>query len=286
MLIQGRWKHESTLLTIPNMEYHHLYLFRKWSHGKRKSSYQGPIECLPELIAACDGKENIFASIVDQDLHAAHIKQEHQLVTTVHICKQHKMNCTITFKKEKPLVQFQAWHFLSHLPVIEVTMIIKGCWNDAVHEQSEVLVPLFAMGTRDDKKWIKLHADQEYVLQINLQRLPFGLTKTKQDSKAVAPRFPKSKDEGWFLIMGEVDKKELIALKRVGYVRNRNTTSVAFYTPEAPGKYIYTLYLMSDSYLGMDQQYDIYLNILPTSTSAQVNTEISDALNNSQIVLK
>ncbi|XP_048349860.1 activating signal cointegrator 1 complex subunit 3 [Sphaerodactylus townsendi] len=254
MLIQGRWKHESTLLTIPNMEYHHLYLFRKWSHGKRKSSYQGPIECLPELIAACDGKENIFASIVDQDLHAAHIKQ--------------------------------AWHFLSHLPVIEVTMIIKGCWNDAVHEQSEVLVPLFAMGTRDDKKWIKLHADQEYVLQINLQRLPFGLTKTKQDSKAVAPRFPKSKDEGWFLIMGEVDKKELIALKRVGYVRNRNTTSVAFYTPEAPGKYIYTLYLMSDSYLGMDQQYDIYLNILPTSTSAQVNTEISDALNNSQIVLK
>lgn len=36
---------------------------------------------------------------------------------------------------------------------------------------------------------------------------------------------------------------------------------------------------MSDSYLGMDQQYDIYLNTLPTNTSAQVNTEISGALN-------
>lgn len=28
MLIQGQWKHESTLLTIPNVEHHHLYLFR------------------------------------------------------------------------------------------------------------------------------------------------------------------------------------------------------------------------------------------------------------------
>lgn len=41
---------------------------------------------------------------------------------------------------------------------------------------------------------------------------------------------------------------------------------------------IYTLYLMSDSYLGMDQQYDIYLNIIPASTSAQATTEVSDAM--------
>lgn len=36
---------------------------------------------------------------------------------------------------------------------------------------------------------------------------------------------------------------------------------------------------MSDSYLGIDQQYDIFLNVLPASTSAQVNTEISDTFN-------
>lgn len=58
----------------------------------------------------------------------------------------------------------------------------------------------------------------------------------KQDNHAVAPRFPKSKDEGWFLILGEVDKRELIALKRVGYVRNHHVASISFYTPEAPGR--------------------------------------------------
>ncbi|CAI5769878.1 activating signal cointegrator 1 complex subunit 3 [Podarcis lilfordi] len=247
MLIQGRWIHDSSLLTLPNVEYHHLHLFRKWNQGKRKSGYQGPIECLPELIAACDGKETVFASIVDRDFHATQITQ--------------------------------AWHFLSHLPVIEVNMTIKGGSDDAVQEQNELPVPMLATNMRDNKKWIKLHADQEYVLQINLRRLHVGYTKGRQDSKAIAPRFPKTKDEGWFLILGEVDKKELVALKRVGYVRNQSAVSVAFYTPEIPGKYIYTLYLMSDSYLGMDQQYDIYLNTLPTNTAAQVNTEISGALN-------
>ena len=40
----------------------------------------------------------------------------------------------------------------------------------------------------------------------------------KKDSKAHAPRFPKPKDEGWILVLGEVEVKEVIALKRVGSV--------------------------------------------------------------------
>ncbi|NWZ14573.1 ASCC3 protein, partial [Agelaius phoeniceus] len=243
MVVQGRWIHDSSLLTLPNVELQHLYLFRKWSQGQRKSvhgGYQGPIECLPELMAACEGKENVFASIVDSELPAAHISQ--------------------------------AWNFLCRLPILNISLSIKGSWDDAVQPQNEVPVPSWTTDTRDDKRWIKLHADQEYVLQINLHRTQMGY-QGKQDSKAMAPRFPKVKDEGWFLILGEVDKKELIALKRTGYVRNRNTVSIAFYTPETPGKCIYTLYLMSDSYLGMDQQYDIYLNIVP----AQGPTEGTEA---------
>lgn len=43
-------------------------------------------------------------------------------------------------------------------------------------------------------------------------------------------------------------------------------------------RYIYTLYFMSDCYLGLDQQYDIHLNVTPASNSVQVNEEVSDAL--------
>jgi len=42
---------------------------------------------------------------------------------------------------------------------------------------------------------------------------------------------------------------------------------------------IYTLYLMSDCYLGLDQQYDVPLNVTPPSTTAaaQVNAEVTNA---------
>ena len=31
---------------------------------------------------------------------------------------------------------------------------------------------------------------------------------------------------------------------------------------EEPGRHIYTIYLISQQYLGLDQQYDVYLDVL------------------------
>ncbi|XP_045150249.1 activating signal cointegrator 1 complex subunit 3 [Echinops telfairi] len=248
MVIQGRWLKDSSLLTLPNIEQQHLHLFRKWKPVVKgpRGGYQGSIECLPELIHACEGKERVFDSIVQSELQPAKIKQ--------------------------------AWNFVSRLPVIDVSLSVKGWWDDSVEGQNELSIPTLVSDKRDDNKWIKLHADHEYVLQVNLQKIHTGSHKGKQESTAITPRFPKSKDEGWFLVLGEVDKRELIALKRVGFVRNHQVASISFYTPELPGRYIYTLYLMSDCYLGLDQQYDLYLNITPASMSTQVNMEVSDAL--------
>ncbi|XP_012665836.1 activating signal cointegrator 1 complex subunit 3 [Otolemur garnettii] len=245
MVIQGRWLKDSSLLTIPNIEHHHLHLFRKWKPVMKGPRARGrpSIECLPELIHACAGKEHLFSAMVENELHATKTKQ--------------------------------AWNFLSHLPVINVGMSVKGSWDDLVEGHNELSVSNVTADTRDDNKWIRLHADQEYVLEVSLQRVHFGFNKGKQESCAITPRFPKSKDEGWFLILGEVDKRELIALKRVGYVRNRHVVSLSFYTPEMPGRYIYTLYFMSDCYLGLDQQYDIYLNVTQANISTHMDREFS-----------
>ena len=45
----------------------------------------------------------------------------------------------------------------------------------------------------------------------------------KRDSHAHAPRFPKPKDEGWFLVIGDVEQYEVLALKRVGYEYRNHT---------------------------------------------------------------
>ncbi|RVE62283.1 hypothetical protein OJAV_G00155530 [Oryzias javanicus] len=245
MIVQGCWLHDSSLLTLPHVEQQHLYLFRKWTKKKRRSDeegFSGEIQGLPELIAACNGNQSIFTAMVSAEIHLSQ--------TT------------------------QTWSFLNHLPILEVRMSVKGWWEEN-QEQMERPVPVTSKNLREGSNWLDIHADQEYVLQACLQRINVGQQRRKQDGKAVAPRFPKVKDEGWFLVLGEVDRRELLAVKRVGYVRSRTVASVAFYTPEKTGRYIYTLYVMSDSYLGLDQQYDLHLNVLPASIAAQVNTEVS-----------
>ncbi|KAK6326519.1 hypothetical protein J4Q44_G00021640 [Coregonus suidteri] len=248
MIVQGRWLNDSSILTLPTIEQQHLYLFSRWSSkGGRGGArgFHGPIEGLPELIATCEGRENTFAAIVGEVL------QPHQIS--------------------------QAWSFLSHLPVMEVRLSVKGWW-EGCGEQTERPLPAAGGKLRDDRSWLDVHADQEYVLQVSLQRINAGQQRRKQDSKAQAPRFPKNKDEGWFLVLGEVERRELLAVKRIGYCRHRSTVSLAFYTPEKTGKCIYTLYLMSDSYLGLDQQYDLHLNVTPACIAAQVNSEVTEAM--------
>lgn len=103
----------------------------------------------------------------------------------------------------------------------------------------------------------------------------FFLQGPRHNTKAHAPHFPKVKDDGWWIVLGEVDSGELLAVKRVGQLRSSSTVSVSFYTPEALGRKIYTVYLMNDSYLGMDQQYDVHLEIIDSDISSQVNSEVN-----------
>ena len=74
-------------------------------------------------------------------------------------------------------------------------------------------------------------------------------------------------------MLGEIDSTDVIALKRVGLIRRHQKVSLAFYTPEELGRKIYSLYVMSDAYFGLDQQYEIYLDVIQADLSAQINTD-------------
>jgi len=88
----------------------------------------------------------------------------------------------------------------------------------------------------------------------------------------------KPKDEGWILVLGETETRDVVAMKRVICPRNKRSTSasLAFFAPELPTKVIYTLFVMSDSYLGLDQQYDLRLEVIPALETV-VNGEVNDS---------
>lgn len=52
------------------------------------------------------------------------------------------------------------------------------------------------------------------------------------------------------MVVGEVDRKELLAVKRVGYVRSCTAVQVAFYTPEKTGR---SVWVCSRQTIGIQQ---------------------------------
>lgn len=75
-------------------------------------------------------------------------------------------------------------------------------------------------------------------------------------------RFPKIKEEGWFLVLGDSATGELLALKRLGVPVGRSTrTTLRFAAPPQHGDThsaaSVRLYLLSDSYIGLDQSVDV-----------------------------
>ena len=66
-----------------------------------------------------------------------------------------------------------------------------------------------------------------------------------------SPFFPVDKTENWWLVVGEESTKSLLAIKRVTVGRQLKTKLE--YTVPAAGEHELTLYLMSDSYIGVDQ---------------------------------
>jgi pre-mRNA-splicing helicase BRR2 len=80
----------------------------------------------------------------------------------------------------------------------------------------------------------------------------------------VAPYYPKEKDESWWLVVGSGTgpSARLLAIKRIT-MSSKPVVNVKLDVdcPEEPGKLPCTLYFMSDSYMGCDQEYKFDLKI-------------------------
>jgi len=72
------------------------------------------------------------------------------------------------------------------------------------------------------------------------------------DTTVHAPFYPTKKMENWWLVVGEESTKSLLAIKRVTFGKKLETR-LEFAAPSTPGEKDLTLYLMSDSYVGVDQ---------------------------------
>jgi pre-mRNA-splicing helicase BRR2 len=87
-------------------------------------------------------------------------------------------------------------------------------------------------------------------------------SKGEKEQKGVvcAPLFPEKKMESYWLVLGDVENNKLLAIKRT-LLGDKGVVNLDGLAPDEPGEHKLKLYLMSDSYLGVDQELDVEISV-------------------------
>lgn len=67
------------------------------------------------------------------------------------------------------------------------------------------------------------------------------------------------REEGWWVVIGDPKSNSLLSIKRVSL--GRAATVRLDFVVGTPGRHAYTLYFMSDAYLGADQEYKFNVEV-------------------------
>lgn len=103
-----------------------------------------------------------------------------------------------------------------------------------------------------------LNADDRVVVKVTLDRDAEDEDDTPADYTVVAPLYPHSKQESWWVVIGESSTKTLLAIKKVPLQR-KHMVSLDFNLRE--GKHDLTLSVVSDSYVGCDREYSLSVQV-------------------------
>ena len=104
--------------------------------------------------------------------------------------------------------------------------------------------------------------EEDGVIEVKMRRIFKNQNNESQRSgggkstapRAVCPLYPKVKEEGWWLVLGDRNSRELLALRRVSF-GNTSFAKLTYAPPEGHhDRPDLVVYLVSDCYIGLDQE--------------------------------
>lgn len=128
--------------------------------------------------------------------------------------------------------------FCNNYPNIEVSFQVQDAEDVTTGDPVQIVVEL------------EREVDEEEMTEEELAEL----------GTVSAPLFPYEKKEALWVIVGDTSSNTLHALKRVNLVQKQKVV-LEFLAPEEAGDYNLTLFCMSDSYLGCDQEYSVPVSV-------------------------
>ena len=85
----------------------------------------------------------------------------------------------------------------------------------------------------------------------------------------MAPHFPHKRDENWWVVIGDTKSNTLLSIKRL--TLNQKAKIKLDFATATTGTTNYTLYLMSDAYMGCDQEYKFALTCANSTADTTAN---------------
>nr|PVC53469.1 U5 small nuclear ribonucleoprotein-specific helicase [Theileria orientalis] len=102
--------------------------------------------------------------------------------------------------------------------------------------------------------------NEKNVKQGQTVTLLINIAKEGDNDVINAPYFPVEKREQWWIVVGDVSENKLHGIKRTSLNENNNI-KLDFEAPQKKGKHTLTLYVISDSYVSTDYQFNLELNV-------------------------
>ena len=99
----------------------------------------------------------------------------------------------------------------------------------------------------------RIHTGQPVNISVSLER------EDEAVGPVLAPFFPQKREEGWWVVVGDSKTNALVSIKRQT-LQQKAKVKLDFVAP-TPGQHSYTIYFMSDSYMGCDQEYQFSIDV-------------------------
>ncbi|KAH8243911.1 hypothetical protein KR032_011282 [Drosophila birchii] len=151
----------------------------------------------------------------------------------------------------------QMYKVIQDMPEITLQISVEGRYLEEEYAKRPLSLAADTKGN-----WMPLHANEDYVLAVDLQRLNAQKRAGGRGYTVHCPKYPKPKNEAWFLTLGSQANDELFAMKRVTIRGQRSSNRISFQATPRRGRLQLTLYLMSDCLIGFDQQYNLQFEII------------------------
>ncbi|KAF8819239.1 hypothetical protein IE077_001343 [Cardiosporidium cionae] len=192
-------------------------------HSHIEELHQNGIVCLPQLLEEEEAKQRLRSlSGIDAELYK----------------------------------EISSYFTIFPLLTVSLTLFMK---SEASHGNFVAISPDSSTSTTSQEKiYASYTIPPNSALQMRFQLIYKNSPKTY----AAAPHFPKLKRVGWYIVLGDLDESvdELVALRRISFNHRKVNEAINFDGPdECNATFCLTALICSDSYVGLDQQFDIQI---------------------------